>query len=224
MTSIYQQALGDEYQKLHPKVQRRFGFSSEDNIASIGTGVMEKVWRGPFYTVPFLAVGTWRNIMFPVHGENVPFRLENYAYEDSFGRETVTWIRKFQFPDAERRFDATMIYSRDRRQIVDYLGTHQHLAVDIHLSVTANGGLQLHSGEQRFYEGLIGFRFPMLFSGYADVCEWYDEETQLFKIEVVVRNNVWGKLFGYTGSFEVDYVSVKCVPSDVKPIREERRE
>jgi len=29
----------------------------------------------------------------------------------------------------------------------------------------------LRSGEQRFYEGRIGFRFPPLFSGLADVRE-----------------------------------------------------
>lgn len=50
-----------------------------------------------------------------------------------------------------------MIYSEDRGCIVDYLGTHQHLAVDITLSVAANGGLRLRSGEQRFYEGPVAF-------------------------------------------------------------------
>ena len=43
-------------------------------------------------------------------------------------------------------------------------GTHQHLAVDIDLSVDPRGGLRLRSGEQRFYEGIVGFRFPMFFS------------------------------------------------------------
>ena len=42
---------------------------------------------------------------------------------------------------------------------------YEHLAVDIDLSVDEGGGLRLRSGAQRFYEGLIGFRFPMLFSG-----------------------------------------------------------
>jgi len=41
--------------------------------------------------------------------------------------------------------------------------THQHLAVDIEKKVTENGGLNLTSGELRFYEGTIGFKFLMLF-------------------------------------------------------------
>lgn len=224
MTAIYRRTLGPEFDKLHPRLQRRFGFSSADDIACIGTGVMETIWRGPFYTTPFLMLGTWRNIMFPATGAQVPFRVENYAYTDSFGRETVTWVRSFQFPDRLRRFDATMIYSDARRRVVDYLGTHQHLAVDIDLAVTAAGGLRLRSGAQRFYAGPLGFRFPMLFSGYADVCEWYDDATRLYRIDVRVYNRVWGNLFGYRGRFDVQYLAVDSVPQNVKPIREERRE
>jgi hypothetical protein len=62
-----------------------------------------------------------------------------------------------------------MIYSEERNRIVDYLGTHQHLAVDIDLSVTKRGGIHLISGEQHFYEVVIGFKFPLIFFGIADV-------------------------------------------------------
>jgi len=226
MSSIYQKALGADFERLHPQIQKRFGFSSQDNIAAIGSGVMEEVWHGPLYTLPFLYVGAWRNIMFPQSGHNVPFTIENYAYPDRFGRETVTWLRKFNFPQRRRRFDATMIYSQQRQRIVDYMGTHQHLAVDIDLAVAKNGGLRLRSGEQRFYEGAIAFRFPMFFSGIAEVCEWYDEASQKFRIEVRVANEVWGDLFGYQGWFEVVYkpVEPEDIPAEAKPRREEIRE
>ncbi|AHM61568.1 hypothetical protein D770_16570 [Flammeovirgaceae bacterium 311] len=227
MSSIYQKVLGEDFSKLHPKIQKRFGFSSENKIASVGIGIMEEVWLGKFYTLPFLYIGTWRNIMFPQRGRNVPFTIENYAYQDSFGRETVTWVRSYQFPLNKRRFDATMIYSKQRQRIIDYLGTHQHLAVDIHLEVAQNGGLRLISGDQRFYEGLLGFRFPMLFSGYADVCEWYDDAEEKYKISVSVSNKAWGRLFGYRGSFDVEYVPITDkaeIPRHVLPVREEARE
>ena len=179
--SIYQRALGAEFQRLHPQMQRRFGLSAEGGVASIGTGMMEDLWHGAAYTLPFLCVGTWRSIMFPERGRNVPFTIENYAYRDPLGRETVTWVRTFE-TTKRRRFDAYMIWSEQRCRIVDYLGTHQHLAVDLDVSVAENGGLRLRSGEQRFYEGLVGFRFPMFFSGVADVCEWYDESAGCFRI------------------------------------------
>lgn len=226
LSSIYKRALGTDFNKLHPNIQRRFGFSSKDQIASIGKGVMEKVWYGKTFTLPFLKIGAWRNILFPQQGEQVPFTIENYTYVDSFGRETVTWIRKFQFPDQLRRFDATMIFSEKRNKIIDYLGTHQHLAVEIDTAVSEHGGMRLRSGNQYFYEGVVGFRFPMLFSGYADVCEWFDEADDKYHIEVKVQNKVFGDLFGYNGTFEVEYIELAegLIPYQVKPLREERRE
>ena len=226
MESIYRKALGSDFSKLHPQIQKRFGFSSKDNVAAIGKGIMENVWHGKFYTLPFLCLGTWRNIMFPSSGKNIPFTIENYAYRDQFGRETVTWIRKFYFNPSVRRFDATMIYSESRKKIVDYLGNHQHLAVDIDASVASNGGIRIRSGEQRFYEGPVAFIFPMIFSGKAEVCEWYDDKENKFKIEVVVKNDTWGPLFGYSGTFDVEFkkMSAQEIPADVKPFREEKRE
>lgn len=225
MRSIYERALGPDFERLHPHIQRRFGFSSADNIASIGRGVMEEVWRGRFYTLPFLYVGTWRRIMFPETGYNIPFSIENYAFVDRYGRETVTWIRTFH-SGRTRQFDAYMIFSRERDRIVDYLGSHEHLAVDIELSVGEKGGLLLESGEQRFYEGPLAFRFPMLFSGVANVREWFDDDEQCYRISVNVHNRVWGPLFGYRGWFNVEWLDVeqKNIPDRIFPCRQEARE
>lgn len=225
MPSIYQRALGSDFEKLHPKIQERFGFNSEDRIASIGSGVMDEIWRGRFYTIPFLYVGTWRRIMFPEYSKNIPFTIENYAYSDSFGRETVTWVRTFECRK-RRRFDAYMIYSESRGRIVDYLGSHQHLAVDLDVSVDKRGGMCIRSGAQRFYEGWISFSFPLFFSGIAEVCEWYDDEAEKFRIQVEVTNRTWGRLFGYHGSFDVTFKEVDedGIPEQIKPRREERRE
>ncbi len=222
--SIYERVLGKEtFARLHPMIQRRFGFDSESGMGAIGRGTMQSVWHGRWYTLPFLWIGTWRAIMFPERGEDVPFTIQNYAYKDEFGRETVTWLRTFEL-GRRRRFDAYMIYSEARGMIVDYLGSHQHLAVDIAMSIAPNGGMRLRSGEQRFYEGSVDFRFPMALSGYADVCEWYDDAEGCFRIEVVVSNRRWGKLFGYTGRFQVEWQEGAAVPADVFPKRTERRE
>lgn len=226
MSSIYRRALGAEFDKLHPQMKKRFGFSSQDGIASIGTGVMERVWYGKWYMLPFLYIGTWRNILFPQRGRDIPFTIENYAYVDSLGRETVTWCRTYHFPKRTRRFDATMIYSEQRGKIIDYLGTHQHLSVEIDLKPTASGNMGLTSGAQYFYEGKMAFKFPMLFSGYAHVIESYDADQDKFHIEVNVHNKVFGPVFGYKGSFDVQYITVsdKDIPQHVKPVREEHRE
>jgi hypothetical protein len=227
MPSIYEHALGEDFKRLHPMIQRRFSLSSESNTAAIGRGVMDEVWHGAIYTLPFLYLGAWRSIMFPEQGRNIPFSIRNFAYRDALGRETVTWIRTFETANhgiGQRRFDAYMIFSKQRGKIVDYLGTHQHLAVDIDLSVAPNGGLALRSGEQRFYEGPASFRFPLAFSGIAEVCEWFDDMSGKFRIEVNVKNRLWGPLFGYRGSFDVEWVPADTLPEEILPKRAESRE
>jgi hypothetical protein len=164
--------------------------------------------------------------MFPQGGKNIPFTIENFAYIDRFGRETVTWIRKFKFPRAVRYFDATMVYSGEREVIVDYLGNKQHLAVDLDISAAPNGGIRIRSGEQRFYEGRLQFRFPRLFTGCAEVNEWYDDDEGCFKITVDVRNPIFGQIFRYEGSFQAAFIAAEpgAIPVGIQPLREEKRE
>lgn len=222
--SIYAQVLGDDFNRLHPKIQERFGFDSSASKRAIGRGTMDRISRGRIYTLPFLWVGTLRRIMFPEVGQRIPFTIENWAYVDSFGRETMTELRTFHL-NRVRRFDGYMVRDPVRNCIVDYQGTHQHLAVDLALSVMENGGLRIESGDQRFYEGAIGFKFPMFFSGKANVLVWYDESIAKYRIEMRVSNKFWGELFGFEGTFDVEWdeVDANNLPAYVRPKREESR-
>ncbi|HEY9310465.1 MAG TPA: DUF4166 domain-containing protein [Microbacterium sp.] len=221
MTSIFERALGDDFGRLHPMMKRRFGVGLDSAEACVGRGVMTTIRRGPWWTIPFLQVGRLRNILIPDIGADVPFVIENYPYRDPLGRETVTFVREYRIGAHRRRFDATMILDQDR--IVDYLGTHQHLAVDLQLSVDQDGGLLLTSGAQRFYEGPIGFRFPMIFSGRARLREYFDDADQRFHVDLEVHNRWFGFLFGYRGSFECEWMPATDAPERLKPRRHEAR-
>lgn len=221
MTSIFAEVMGSDFERLHPMMQRRFGVGLASAEACVGRGVMTSIRRGPWWTVPFLQIGRLRNILVPDVGDDVPFVIENYPYRDPFGRETVTFVREYVVRGRRRRFDATMVREGDR--VVDYLGTHQHLAVDLDLAVDGRGGLELRSDAQRFYEGPVAFSFPMLFSGRALLREWFDEEDERFHVDLEVRNSRFGFLFGYRGSFTCEWMPATDAPARVKPRRHERR-
>ena len=223
--AVFPRALGDDFERLHPMMQRRFGVSLDGGYACIGRGVMTSVRRGPWWTVPFLQIGRLRNILIPDVGRDVPFTIENHAYVDPFGRETVTFVREYRVPGRRRssRFDATMVFDPERGAVVDYLGTHQHLAVDLSLEVEPDGSLLLRSGAQRFREGWIDFGFPMLFSGYAELRERFDDEAGVFRVRLEVRNRVLGFLFGYEGWFVSEFPDGAEVPVQVLPKRHEAR-
>ncbi|WP_051653419.1 DUF4166 domain-containing protein [Kitasatospora cheerisanensis] len=220
--SIFHAALGKDFDRLHPELQRRFGFSSADGIACIGTGRMERIERGSRLLVPLLWAGTRRNILFPEQGREVPFTIANYAYRDGYGRETVTFVRTFQFT-RPRRFDATMVAAPGRPgTVLDYLGTHQHLAVGLRLGVTPRGGLVISSEAHRV-ASLVGAPvLPELLTGRADLHEWFDEEAGRFRIRVRVTNPVVGLVLGYQGWFTAEYprVGAEGVPRHVRPVRE----
>ena len=220
--SMFPRALGEDFSRLHPMLQRRFGVGLAAGYSCVGTGTMARIRRGPWWTVPFLQVGRIRNILVPDVGTDIPFTIENHPYVDPFGRETVTFVREYRMPRALRRFDATMIIGPEGR-IVDYLGTHQHLAVDLDLSVEPDGSLLLRSGAQRFYAGPLGFDFPMLFSGRAELRESYDDAAGVYRVRLEVRNRVFGFLFGYEGEFRCEFPDAAGVPERLLPVRHERR-
>jgi len=101
-------SAGEDFAKLHPKLQQRFGFSSAHNLTCIGRGMMTHIWHGPAVVVPFLYLGTTRRIMFPEQAHDISFTIQNYACCDPLGRETISIIRTF-YTAPIRRFDAYMI-------------------------------------------------------------------------------------------------------------------
>ncbi|GES30340.1 DUF4166 domain-containing protein [Streptomyces angustmyceticus] len=225
MTSMFQRALGADFDRLHPEIRRRFSVGLDSGEACIGRGTMDRIWHGRSFVRPFLALGGSRNILVPRTGRDIPFVIENVPYTDSFGRETVTFVRTFAFPGRPRRFDATMVFCPERGCVVDYLGTHQHLATDLHFTADATGALVIRSGEHRFREGPVDVRVPDLIGGDAVVRESYDEPAGRFRIQVRVGNRRFGPLFGYEGSFDAEFVDAaeRGVRAGLRPVREEAR-
>ncbi|RLV54660.1 DUF4166 domain-containing protein [Aeromicrobium phragmitis] len=217
MTSIFGQALGSEFARLHPALRRRFGL--EPDQTCLGRGVMRRVWRGPAYLEPFLRLGTLRNILFPESGWNVPFTIENHAYVDGLGRETVSFVRTFDVANGRRRrFDATMIQVPGVG-VVDFLGTHQHLAVALDLQVV-DGALDIRSRAQAFVlPGGRSVALPLWATVVARVRERYDDEAQEYVIDVRVEHPRWGPVFGYDGRFVCEFAE-RPASALVMPYRE----
>ncbi|AYN39347.1 DUF4166 domain-containing protein [Streptomyces dangxiongensis] len=225
MTSIFQTVMGADFDRLHPALRRRFSVGLASGEACTGRGVMDRIWHGPAFVRPFLALGAARNILVPRAGRNIPFVIENVPYADTFGRETVSFVRTFDLPGRARRFDAQMVLSPRGDRILDYLGTHQHLASDLHLRAEPDGSLLIRSGEHRFREGPVDVRVPEIIGATAEVRESFDETAGRFRIRVRVVNRYAGPLFGYEGSFTASYTDarVRGVRPGLRPVREEAR-
>ncbi|MEV0178510.1 DUF4166 domain-containing protein [Streptomyces sp. NPDC050625] len=225
MSSMFRTVMGPDFDRLHPQLRRRFSVGLASGEACTGRGVMDRIWHGGAFVKPFLALGTTRNILVPRAGRNIPFKIENVPYADTFGRETVTFVRTFDLPGRSRRFDAQMVLSPKGDRILDYLGTHQHLASELHLRADPDGSLLIRSGEHRFREGAVDVRVPELIGATAEVRESYDDAAGRFRIRVRVVNKYFGPLFGYEGSFTASYTDIRTcgVRPGLRPVREEFR-
>ncbi|MBL1077097.1 DUF4166 domain-containing protein [Nocardia sp. 2] len=225
MTAIFRTVMGADFDRLHPELQRRFSVGLDSNTACTGTGVMHRVWRGRF-TKPFLALGATRNILLSRSGTEIPFTIENVPYRDTFGRETVSFVRTFLFPSGVQRFDAQMVLDPRGDRVLDYLGTHQHLASELHPVAEPDGSLLIRSGDLHFREGPVDFRMPDALHARAEVRESFDDATGRFRIRVTVTSPVLGPVFGYEGSFTARYFDADThgVRAGLRPVREEARQ
>ncbi|MGW1215622.1 DUF4166 domain-containing protein [Streptomyces sp. NPDC002499] len=223
--SIFRTVMGADFDRLHPQLRRRFSVGLASGEACVGRGVMDRIWHGGAFVKPFLALGATRNILVPREGRDVPFVIENVPYVDTYGRETVTFVRTFDLPAGPRRFDAQMVLSPKGDRVLDYLGTHQHLASDLHFRAEPDGSLLIRSGEHRFREGAVDVRVPELVGATAEVRESYDDVAGRFRIQVRVVNRYFGPLFGYEGSFRATYSDIRScgVRPGLRPVREESR-
>ncbi|MGE6258092.1 DUF4166 domain-containing protein [Heyndrickxia sporothermodurans] len=226
MKSIYEKVLGEEFHLLHPKLQEKFSLKSIDQRAIISKGVMEEIKGGFLFIRPLFMLGIKKRIFFPERGKNIPFTLENYAYQDSFGRECVAWARTFQFTKKNRHFDATMIFSEEKRNIVDYFGIAHDFVSDLDMKVMKNGSLRIKSTSQRIIWNERSIPLPKFLRGDAEINEWFDDGDKEFKIHVHVRNRLVGTLFEYYGGFRAEIVDLidKQIPSYIKPLKEQARE
>ncbi|WP_062057568.1 DUF4166 domain-containing protein [Aquimarina longa] len=224
--SAYKQQMGSEYLKLHPEIQKRFDFSTDNAIAFIGKGVMEKIWTGNKLTVSLLKLLSKSNILFPREGENIEYEIHNYPYKDRFNREVHSMNRVFFFDDEEQRFDGTALFSDRNNQIIEYLGLDQKIFFKMGLSVAEHGAIKFISGDQ--YVFILGkkIKIPSFIRGNIELLEWYDDTTERFYLDLSVTTTLLGPLFGFTGWFTGEYLDFKNkkLPEKFKPTYEQKKE
>ncbi|MFC7062512.1 DUF4166 domain-containing protein [Halobacillus seohaensis] len=200
MKSIFQQALGEKFNQLHPEIQKKFGISSQDKIMILGQGRMTEIRGTPLLLRPFLHIGSKDHLIFAERGKNIPFTLENYAYADEQGREVISYIRRFFFPYAIRGLDAAMYYDEEKQMIVDELGKSASLSSVLDVDVTKEGGILIHSHEMNV-KNSYKINGPL-----TSLYEHYDEQEQAFRIHVHVEHPILGTILMYEGLVHIEFL------------------
>lgn len=200
--SIYKEMLGEQFERLHPMLKRRYTISPQ--TAFQAKGIMSKITSGPKWLSPFFRFATRWKFLFPEQGENVPFRIVNKGKLGPNGEQQVHWERTFFFPNETRHFNALMSLEKSKRVVRDYLGEPSLFYSELVFIVTEEGHLQIESSKQRLVLGKLEIPLPRLLKGNVLVKECYVEKKDVFSIHVLITNPLLGTLFEYKGVFQTD--------------------
>jgi len=145
MTGVYERALAAAADDLHPQVRERYSLSPDDEVATVGSGLMD-ITRGAL-ALPVLAVMPARNLLFPESGTDVPFTVTTAGYRTAAGHEALTTVREFDFGDRCRRFDSLTVWDDANGRLLDFLGTGGHVVSELQPRVE-DGALVVAGGRQ----------------------------------------------------------------------------
>ncbi|NMH73596.1 DUF4166 domain-containing protein [Bacillus sp. RO2] len=198
--TIYQELLGEDFQRLHPKLQDRYALPMGKPFYGVGT--MLKVRAGSPWLKPFLTLSARWQFLFPESGRDVPFTIKNTCRSLPSGEAEIYWERTFYFEKISRNFNAYMTMDPKRKVVKDYLGEPHLFYSDLKMSVTPEGRMQIRSGSQRFLVGKREIPIPRLLEGVVAVEEGYDDVREVFTIQVEIRNRMVGRVMAYEGEFK----------------------
>ncbi|MGJ3188787.1 DUF4166 domain-containing protein [Paenarthrobacter nitroguajacolicus] len=207
---IYRLALGDDFSKLAPELQEYFSLAAGTGSYGIGEGVFDVVGCRQKWLRPLLALTGGEEAFFPEYGEGIPFRIENHAHVDPFGRPALTARREIYFPSGTRLFhDTTSAITTQHDQgggeparLVDHVGRYRRLVTDLDVSVTAEGRLRGVSKESRLFLGPLRIPLPAALDARAYAEQWWDKDEGKHRIQVKVIQPQIGLVLVYAGRFD----------------------
>lgn len=202
---IYKQALGADFVKLQPELQEYFSLVPGSGQYGVGEGTFDVVGCRQEWLRPLLRITSSEEAFFPEYGESVPFRIENHAHQDPFGRSSLTARREIRFPDRTRIFqDTTSAESNSigGARLVDYVGRYRRMVTDLNLSVTPDGKLRGISEASRLFLGALRIPLPAALDAKAYAQQWWDPADAKHRIQVKVIQPQIGVVLVYAGSFD----------------------
>jgi hypothetical protein len=206
-TPIYELALGADFARLQPELREYFSLAPGSGYFGVGEGVFEVVGCRQRWLRPLLRLTTAEQAFFPDYGEGVPFRIENHAHLDPFGRSSLTARREIHFPGTTRLFHDTTSFenSGTRPGLVDYVGRYRRLVTDLSLSVTPEGRLRGVSEASRLFLGPLRIPLPSALDAKAYAEQWWERQEGgqgRHRIQVKVIQPQIGLVLVYAGHFD----------------------
>ena len=190
--SVYQRALGADFARLEPRLQRYFGAIPSGSVG-VGAGVYQVAGSRARWLRPALALMAARHTLFPELEDHVPFAITNTPGEDG----SLSATRIFHLTGRDRLMEDTMRVVSGR--VIDRLGKRRGLEVVLELWVHS-GGLRMRS--RGLALRFAGLRLPLPRLATVHLDERIDpSDPARQRVDVRITAPLVGEIFRYVGDF-----------------------
>lgn len=188
--SIFRRALGDDFERMHPQLQRYF-----DQPGGVhGSGVFDETGSRFRRLLPVWRMLAGFGLLFPEYGTDVPFTVSITPISP----HRIATSRRLQFASGER------VMSDETHLVAGRL-------IDVHAGgrvlvrmlprVLEDGSLAMAAGATRLRVASVLLPVPTV---PLSVSQRWDEARESFCIDVRLRLPLLGEIFGYRGHFRVE--------------------
>ncbi len=197
---IFKQALGKDWQKVAPMIQKHYGLHPRSTEEVELKGVMSVYYP----LAAFLLLAPARLFGGPVllREKHIPVRVKNSSQPQS---KSMHWHRSFQ---SERRTKPHIFRSRMEyvggNEIIEMIGTTPHFGMGIKMAIRQERGTILYESTGYLLKiGRLTIPIPgHLLLGHAWIEEKETDDQQI-AMKFYIKHRLWGRIYSYSGKFRI---------------------
>jgi hypothetical protein len=193
---LFKKILGDEWGKLHPDIQKRFGRNPELNKPLYYTGRLNKLSCSTFgkilgyLTLPFL-----KGALLPFNDSNFPVDIEVYSKPNN---PSIFKQRLYHLHNRKPVQFTSYMRESSNGEVLEYVGMGLGMKLLLHVE---NGNLYFTS--DGYFWQIFNWRIPMpdlLTPGivYLSHC---NEDAGQFRIHIEIKHSLFGTSYLQAGLF-----------------------
>jgi uncharacterized protein (TIGR01777 family) len=195
--------LGGVSEELPEPLRDQYLVRPGDTYRVVLEGIMDRIWHRPAWLWPFFRLLAVFDILFPEQGTNVKASMVVEGLRDNQGSSTQTWLRRFEFRKA-RRFDATMSFHPKLARVVERVRPGGVLEIVWKVTFEPPSTIHIVTLGMRCGLGRYRVALPRWAAVQVRVSETaLDEQRDRIAVDLVMRHQWLGEMFGYSGTFQV---------------------
>lgn len=195
-TPVIAQALGEEWEKLHPLVKSHYDITPGTESRVVLEGEMHEVYYSR-RAAPLIHTARLFGALVAERACTIPVTVNNTTHKSD---PAMHWHRTFHYPDGrERTFVSRMVHAGGN-EIIEYV----RFGLGIRMALSVEDGALLFES-RGFHWGSRRAGLPihdLLLLGRSRIVERAVSAEQL-EVQFDTRHPLYGNSFGYNGTFQI---------------------